>query len=570
MSRFARVRALATFEVRQQVREPLTALYALVFLLLTLGFTSSGAVELVSARGAVPRTSDWSLWLAFGGLTAFGQVITTMVAVTAVLRDDAVRVTPQLVAAGVKASEWLVARLLAATLVLFAVYLAMPVGASLGAVWSAERTPEAAPSMLAAYAVLTLPSMLVVATLVGVSAALTRRVLIALAVSLLLVGLWQLSLSLETDQATRALGAWLDPFGNAPVLAETRGWSEADRVQRAVPRGGLVLQNRVIWLTIAGAALLYGLRRVRWDSGWEPWPPRRSASDAALNHVASFSAPAPASIASESLTRVPVRDLRRVITNGSAVARSTTSASIASFTAGWIRRDGGWRVVAGLAAANALLSAWFRSDPMAAYGNTTLGLVALFDLVREHSRVFLILLATVYAGELVWRDREARVGELLDTMPVSTLVMALGRLLGLLRAQWVVVGWLSAGAMLVALAQGLMGSRAEVALWLLWSLAHLWAPFLQWTVLALAIHVVIRHKVGAHLALITGWVVAVVLDRAGAAGWWYRYAEPAPLMEGSGLAWTSVLQRGAYWMFVALVLLPVIVKYWPRGTTSRR
>lgn len=543
MSRFARVRALATFEVRQQLREPLTALYALVFLLLTLGFTSSGAVELVGARGAVPRTSEWSLWLAFGGLTAFGQVITTMVAVTALLRDDAVRVTAHLVTAGVPAPEWLSARLLAATAVLLAVYLAMPVGASLGAVFSDEAAPDAVARIAAAYVVLTLPSMLVVAALVGVTAALTRRVLIALAVSLLLVGLWQLSLSLEADQATRTVGAWLDPFGNAPVLAETRGWSEADRAVRAVPRFGLVLQNRVIWLTIAFGTVLIGLRRVRWDNGWvPPWARRAAAGGTVMAHVPWLS------------TRISGRDRR---------PRGQATLAVARFTAQWVSGDGGWKIVAGLAAANALLNAWTRAGDQ-------LQLVALLDAVREHARIFLVLLATVYAGEVVWRDRDVRVDALIDTMPISTRIVALGRVLGVAVAQSRVVAWLSVGALVIAWWHGVMVEATDMVTWMVWTIWHIWAPFLEWTVLSLAVHVVVRHKVGAHLALITGWVVAVVLDRAGADGWWYRYAEPAPLTEGSGLAWTAVLERGAYWMFVALLLLPVIVKCWPRGTTSRR
>jgi ABC-2 type transport system permease protein len=557
MSRFARVRALATFEVRQQLREPLTALYALVFLLLTLGFTSSGAVELVGARGTVPRTSEWSLWLAFGGLTAFGQVITTMVAVTAVLRDDAVRVTPQLVTAGVRPGEWLAARLLAAAFVLLAVYLAMPVGASFGAQLGADEVPDAPARIAKAYLVLTLPSMLVVAALVGVTAAMTRRVLAALAASLLLVGLWQFSLSLESDQATRTLGAWLDPFGNAPVLAETRGWSEAERTVRAVPRGGLVLQNRLIWVTVAIATVSFGLRRVRWDGARvSPWS-RRAAEGREIRSRETGGREIGSHVSWRSALARRLHWGERRTTNEQAAP------AIARFTAAWVAGDGGWQVVAWLAAANALLNAWAQS------GDHNL-LVGTLEAVRGHARIFLILLATVYAGELVWRDRDVRIDALIDTMPVSTRVMALGRLLGVAFAQWRVVAWLSLGALGIALWRGLVVEAADVVTWLVWTVWHVWAPFLQWTVLSLAVHVVVRHKVGAHLTLITGWVVAVVLDRTGADGWWYRYAEPASLTEGSGLALAAVLQRGAYWMLAALLLLPIIVTCWPRGATSRR
>ena len=77
------------FELRYHRREFLTWLAAVVFLLLAGGFMATGAVELVRGRGALPRTAPWIVAQAMAGITAFGQVITTMIAATAVLRDDA-------------------------------------------------------------------------------------------------------------------------------------------------------------------------------------------------------------------------------------------------------------------------------------------------------------------------------------------------------------------------------------------------------------------------------------------------------------------------------------------------
>ncbi|MFN5203448.1 MAG: hypothetical protein ACK5HM_16760, partial [Gemmatimonas sp.] len=114
LRRWTHVRAVLWFEVRAQQREPLTTLYALVFFLLALGYASSSAVELVGNRGAVPRTAPWALLLAFGGLTAFGQVITTMIATTAMLRDEAQRTRALVATSGLDPRTWFLARLAAA------------------------------------------------------------------------------------------------------------------------------------------------------------------------------------------------------------------------------------------------------------------------------------------------------------------------------------------------------------------------------------------------------------------------------------------------------------------------
>ena len=96
-------------------------------------------------------------------------------------------------------------------------------------------------------------------------------------------------------------------------------------------------------------------------------------------------------------------------------------------------------------------------------------------------------------------------------------------------------------------------------------------PFAQLTVLSLAVHTLLDHKVGAHLLLITGWVLAVTLDRQGVAAWWLRFAEPAPLSDMAAVPWGLLAQRGAYWSAVSAALLLVIWWRWPsRGRATSR
>ena len=129
-----RVAAVVRLELLTQRREPLTALYMLVFVLLAATFAAAGPVELVRDRGRVPRDAAWSLMLASTALTAFGQVITTMVAATVVLRDRADRVDEFLRATLLQPREYLTGKLLAALGLLCVIYTAIPVGLVCGAV----------------------------------------------------------------------------------------------------------------------------------------------------------------------------------------------------------------------------------------------------------------------------------------------------------------------------------------------------------------------------------------------------------------------------------------------------
>lgn len=535
---WARFASVWRFEFAQQWREPLTTLYLLIFLLLSLGYASGGGVELVSDRGDAPRTSAWALMLAFGGLTAFGQVITTMITATAMLRDEALRVRALIATTGLDARTWYAARVSAALTVMCVVYAGMPVGVIAGTALSGGDVRDAVVYGLRSYVVITIPTMLVVTVLLATAAAFTQRVLGVLCAALVMVGLWQLSLALVPHAHTRLVGAVLDPFGNAPVLATTFQWTDAQRASMLPPLGGVLLVNRLVWLLIATGV-----------AGVSVWRGRSR-----------FFALAP--------VRAAAPDVRRAVAHAGVAAASSTRASLRAFTTAWMLRDGGWRAVAVLAVLNAMVNALARPLPPSAAPHA-----AALLLASEHARLFLILLATVYAGELVWRERDVRVDALVRAMPVTRGDVVFGRLAGLLRAQLSVVLPLSLLALAAAVwragapTHGVV--HAVLIPWLAWTVFVLWLPFALLTVLSLAVHVLLDHKVAAHLLLITGWVVAVTIDRQFATPWWVRFAEPAPLMQGDAVQWGLLAQRGACWMLAGAALVWWCWWRWPGMNAGR-
>ncbi len=574
--------ALVSFEIRQQLRDPLTALYAIIFALLFIGFMSSGAVELVGDRNGVPKTSPWSLALAFGGLTAFGQVITTMVVATALLRDTAMRTDALLITSDISARLWYSARMTAAIAVLGLVYLAMPIGALLGATIAQFVHGDNATSivtqciglcvtLMRTWLVITLPTCLVVAALLGAAAVFTQRILAVLAVALLLVALWQLTLGLEAKGNTRQLGALLDPFANAPVLAMTRAWSADARALRAITLVDALGWNRLLWITIA----VSGIAVTAYFAQWPSAAPAVNHDETERESEHDFaSAKNGGSVRWNVLANI--RTPQSLPSRAFRAARGTNQTpyyALTQLTSTWMQRDGGWRVVAILAALNAIANAWSRST-------STSTAAEILGLIAEHSRLFLILLATVYAGEVLWREREVRIDALCDSTPVSTRTLAIGRLSGLYRAQLSVVLAITCSAAVVLIARALGspriadGSPSLVTLFPAWIVFALWLPFAQLTALSVFVHAIVNHKVLAHLLLISGWVTAVVLDRNGAAAWWYRFAESAPLVARGQINFTTMALHASWWSAISMLLLGVAVARWPRGqpgtTTSPR
>ena len=513
------------FELRYHRREFLTWLSAVVFLLLAGGFMATGAVELVRGRGALPRTAPWIVAQAMAGITAFGQVITTMIAATAVLRDDAARTRELLFATRLGRADYLAGRFLGAVVVMLLIYLAIPLGLAAGALVAGDQAgamPGVA-TLLRPWAILVVPNVLVVTALLFAAGTLGRGVMTILLAALGLVALWQTGTTLEARTAHDLAGTLLDPFGNAALAAATGGWSDAEREARQIPWGGPLLANRLLWLVVGLAAAAWTLARYRLVL--VPPPARRATgSDAA--GATSWTPRTPASLP---------------------VARQAIA--LARVTARWTFRERGYLVLALLALLNAIANAW---------GAASEGTAAVLDAVHAHSRVFLILVATIYAGELVWRERDVRAAGLVDTLPLRTGAIVAGKVAGIVVAEAALIGTLLIAALLAQLrspegvALGPSGA---------WAVGELLPTVALLTLLSLAVHALVQQKVVAHLLLVAGWAVAVtVADARGAAP--SVRAALAPGAEGAWWAW-------GWSAAVAIALGAVATARWRRGEGRR-
>jgi hypothetical protein len=213
----------------------------------------------------------------------------------------------------------------------------------------------------------------------------------------------------------------------------------------------------------------------------------------------------------------------------------------AQYVSRWMVRDPGWRVLSLLGALNVGVNAYLVAD------GTVDPVRVASSALQEHARLFLILLATIYAGELVWREREERSSPLFQALPVRDGALIAGRIIGVLVAQGALALLLAiAAVMAVALA------GAGVALAVIPSLA--WAvllPFWTWMLLALVVHVLVQQKVVAHLLCIAAWAVVSVAVGATAAA-----------VEGRVPAWA--------WVAMCLSAWSVVRVMWTRDAAGRR
>src|SRR3954469_26072252 len=76
------------FELAYWFKRPLTLLFFVLFFMMAFFSTASSSFLVVGGTGQIHRNAPFVLAIAIGILTAIGQVITTAIAGTAVLRDS--------------------------------------------------------------------------------------------------------------------------------------------------------------------------------------------------------------------------------------------------------------------------------------------------------------------------------------------------------------------------------------------------------------------------------------------------------------------------------------------------
>jgi ABC-2 type transport system permease protein len=192
----------------------------------------------------------------------------------------------------------------------------------------------------------------------------------------------------------------------------------------------------------------------------------------------------------------------------------------------------------------------------------------VLELMLSSFNLFVIVVAAVYAGDLVWRDREIRAHQVTDSMPVPTSILLMAKLTALAGALAVM---LSPLIPLGIAAQTLLGyHHYQIGLYLGTLFGMRLPDFLLIGAFALGVHAIVNNKYLGHLVVIVGLVGIglsanfdlvqnVLLIFGSHTG--QRYSE----MLGYGNQLTLFYWLKAYWAGWMLLLLTAAYLLWVRG-----
>jgi hypothetical protein len=543
-----KLREVFLFEVEYRVRHASTWVYGGI--LVALPFLLLHALE--GAGGYL--NSPWSIAFACIVVGLLGVLVTAALAGDAAIRDVQTGMHPLFYTAPIRRADYLGGRFLGVLAVNAVLLAGIPLGVVLAS-WMPFRQPGAwGPFLPAAYAqpylLFILPNLVLSAAVLFAVAALTRNTLATyLAAVGLLVGYLA---AIEFAPGNPRLAALVDPFGGNAFSGMTRFWTPAERDARLVGFPAILLWNRLIWLGVAAGVL--GLLHLRFRfahpraGGREK--PRPSAGGELPGIVLGapvvvppaprqFGARARArqtiAIAGESLRQMAVQRTFLVVLAG---------ALAITFAFGWQVGD----IVFGTA-----------SWPVT-------HLIAASVLSGPVSTLVAVLIA-VFAGELIWKERDARMNDIADIAPVPSWVSLAGRFLALAAMIVSLQAVLMAAGMALQALQGYTRFEPGVYLRILFGLTL--ADYLLFAALAMAVHVVVDNKYAGHLVVVGFYVFRMFAERFGLRhnllvygsdpGWAYSD------MNGFGPFVAPFVWFKLYWAGWALLLALAANLFWVRG-----
>ncbi len=539
------------FECRTQLRSPLFIVVAVSFFVLAFLAMASDNITIGGGTTNLDFNAPFTIVQSHFVLSVVAMFASVAFVAAPLTRDRELKTEATLVATGVPRLSFLFGRLgggvVFATLVPCAAVLGTLVGSFMP--WlDQERIGDfqVAPYWFSVWAVM-VPNMLIIGGLVAAVAALTRSmpasytVLVALIIAVVVV-------QANTDQETISRMALADPFGLVAVADVTRYWTVFEKNSLVPSMTGALLLNRLLWLGVAACAVAFGA----WGFRMTPKLTRAKAKRTA---------------------RKPKPPAREVSTRpiapsfGGALVLHQVWSQCRMDVAG-VLRSVPFYVLLLFGMLN-VVGAFFGAIAEN-FGTPVLPLTRTMLAVVEGSYIFVAFVIIVYyAGELVHRERDTGVAEIVDATPYPNGVFVTAKILAL----WFIVATLLTVVMLASIAvqaghgyfnfeplRYLMGLFV-INGWTLWMLC----------VLAVCIQSIVSNKFLGMLILIVLFLGIGAMNSMGFEHVLYQFGVPGARlsdMNGWGHFVEPIVTVGAYWSAWMLIVAVAAHLFMRRGRTD--
>lgn len=544
--------SIAGFELRYQLRWPVFWVTTLIFALLAYASIASTVVH-IGSIGNVKANSPYAIVKVLQTLSVFAVFIVAAFVANVVVRDDDTNFGPIFRSTPVTKFSYLYGRFTGAFLVGCLAFAGVPLALLAGSLmpWVDPDTlgPFRWDHYAYAFFFLTVPTIFVISAFCFALATATRSVIGTYIGVILFLALFLAAALYFEKPEYEVSAAMYEPFGIGAFQLVTKYWTAAERNTQLPMIQGVILWNRAMWVGAGFVLLIF----------------------AGLAFRPRVRAPKP----EPKVTLLPETVKTEVVASELPQARHNAATSRAQlfalvrFDVRSVFRSPAFYVLLGIGFVLSLTSVWIKDE---IFGTPVYPVTrAMIEGLSSSFTMLALIIAIFYAGELVWRDRDRRIHEIVDACPAPDWSFVLPKILAIALVLLATVGISVIAGIAAQLVQGY--TNLELEKYLLWYVLPEAVYMTLMAVLAVFIQVISPNKFVGWLVMLVFIVSRFVLTKAGFEHNLYHYGEapPVPLsdMNGEGQFGITRAWFGAYWAAIAVLLVTFSHALWRRGIDAR-
>lgn len=535
------------FELNYWLKAMMVWVFLLILGAMVFGATSSDQITVGNALENTFRNAPYVIQNFYSFMGLMSLLMTTAFVNSAAARDFQYGTQQILFSTPMRKRDFLLGRYAGAAIVSAIPMLGISLGVILAAYmpWvDAERFgPIVWEAHLKGFLVFAVPNTLLLGAVLFCVAALTRSTVTSFLGALGILTAYIVADVMAQDIDNEWLAALLDPLGIRTFALATKYWTVAEKNTLSLGFEGLLLWNRLLWFGVTVAVLAFTHYRFSFSD--------RARAGAAPSIEES---PAPAAVA------VPAVHYQ-------ANDWWPQLLGLVRFEFWGLVKTTSFIVLLAAALLNTVPSIIFSARE--GYGNSSYPVTYwIINLIQGSLYIFSISMITYYAGQLVWRERDARMDEIEDVTPHAAWLRYAAKFGALLGVMAILQALMLVTGVIVQAAYGY--TRFQVDLYLVELFINDGSLFFFLITLAFLVHVLCPNKYVGYFAYIAFLIVnAFIWAPLDVGTRLVRYPSRPEMiysdLYGHAPFWQSWWWFTAYWGAFALVLITLAAGLWPRG-----
>lgn len=543
------------FELRYHLKGPLLVSVFAIFFLLTFGGVTVdniqiGSTDMVNVNSPYAIATNVLIW------SLMGMFLPTAFMVSGILRDATYNTEELFYSKPVNEKTFILGRYLGGYAATALAFTSVPIAILVGSQMPWLDPDNVGPTNLGHYVQifvsLGLTNLLIAGTIFFTVANISRSTVATYTALVVLFVFYFLGNTLLDDPDLRDIVALADPFAFNTYTEMTRYWTPHELNTQLVPFEGVMLANRLIWLGLSFAAVLGNLAFFSFRKRGSIFARKSKKTPLQLD---------------EQFLPVHITLPRYVTELTDAVTRRQFATRIKFEIHGVVTSVAFWVLLA-IGMFNSIGSLL---DLGLRFGTPVYPVTRILIDTIDGTFAFIPLIIVIYyASELVWRERNVQVSDIIDATPTPNWVFVVSKCIALIL---ILIGLFSVSfgtAIFVQLGKG--HGDIEISQYVIRMLVQFVLPISMVAILSIFAQVITNNRWIGILLMVMFVISRMVLNNVGLEHNLYQFSNtpdaPYSDMNGYGHFLGISLWFLTYWGFVTLGVLVLTYLLWNRGALT--